>query len=498
MKKNLVFLVCLITHLFASGFHTFSWGQTSSMPLIQQSDLLYLGAFRVPIGQFGGSRFGYGGTALAFNPNKNSLFIVGHDHHQQIAEISIPNAVISANTSDLPVAGLLQPFTEFRDRIPSYNLESTVKVGGLLVINNQLHGTLYEFFDAEGDAPHSHFRLLSLDLANASVEGLFRVGADINPGFVAGYMAEIPPEWQDEFGVPYLTGQAALSIIGRTSSGPAALGFDPEDLDPIPAAVTPMVYYPLSNPIAGGEWGTQNPLFNGTTTIEGVLFARGYRSVVFFGGHGIGPFCYGIGKECNDPVKAAKGSHAYPYIYQAWAYDVEDLLTVKNGMKQPWEIQPYGIWEIDLPFDVGFKRIGGVAYDAQRDRVYLSQLSANFAASEPNPVIHVFEVKPPGGTTGVIDQEDNMSIKHFLLYQNYPNPFNPSTKVSYSMPQSGWVTLKIYDLLGHELKTVVNELQTPGMHSVEIDGSKFASGVFFYKLSVGNKHVATRKMLLLK
>jgi hypothetical protein len=137
----------------------------------------YIGAFRVPDGQIGESRFAFGGTALAFNPANNSLFLVGHDHHQAIAEIKIPEAIVaSANLNDLDTATVLQPFVRVAARLPNYTLEGTVKVGGLLVVGGQLVGTLYVYYDGPGKAVQSHFRLDSLNLAAAKVEGLFTVG----------------------------------------------------------------------------------------------------------------------------------------------------------------------------------------------------------------------------------------------------------------------------------------------------------------------------------
>ncbi len=85
----------------------------------------------------------------------------------------------------------------------------------------------------------------------------------------------------------------------------------------------------------------------------------------------------------------------------------------------------------------------------------------------------------------------------YLLEQNYPNPFNPSTTIEYQIPQSGFVTLKIYNLLGQELKTLVHMQQNMGKHKVEFDASDLASGVYIYRLSV-NGFLYSRKMILLK
>ncbi len=85
----------------------------------------------------------------------------------------------------------------------------------------------------------------------------------------------------------------------------------------------------------------------------------------------------------------------------------------------------------------------------------------------------------------------------FMLYQNYPNPFNPSTTISYSLPKSGLVQLKIYDMLGREIATLVNEEQTSGDYKVRLNASNLASGVYLYRIQSGS-FTKSMKMILLK
>lgn len=83
------------------------------------------------------------------------------------------------------------------------------------------------------------------------------------------------------------------------------------------------------------------------------------------------------------------------------------------------------------------------------------------------------------------------------LKQNYPNPFNPSTTIEYTLPRASFVTLTVYDLLGREIRTLVNEPQLPGNHSIVFDASKIPSGVYLYRLQ--SEHFSeTRKMLLVR
>ena len=85
----------------------------------------------------------------------------------------------------------------------------------------------------------------------------------------------------------------------------------------------------------------------------------------------------------------------------------------------------------------------------------------------------------------------------YALSQNYPNPFNPATKIDFSIPTSSQVQLRIYNVLGQEVATLVNETLTPGSHTVTFDASRLASGIYMYKITAGS-FVSTRKMVLLK
>jgi len=119
------------------------------------------------------------------------------------------------------------------------------------------------------------------------------------------------------------------------------------------------------------------------------------------------------------------------------------------------------------------------------------------------------------GVSSTNNSENNNLISSFTLLQNYPNPFNPSTKIKFSIPsvianevkQSQLVSLKVYDVLGNEIETLVNEEKPAGSYEVEFNSSTlsgsvsakggYASGVYFYQLQAGS-FVETKKMVLLK
>jgi Secretion system C-terminal sorting domain len=96
-----------------------------------------------------------------------------------------------------------------------------------------------------------------------------------------------------------------------------------------------------------------------------------------------------------------------------------------------------------------------------------------------------------------IDDSENYIPDTYVLYQSYPNPFNPSTTIKYSIPNSDKVSIKVYDILGREVSTLVNEYKTAGTYSIEFNASWFASGIYFYQIHSGN-FVETKKMVLIK
>jgi hypothetical protein len=90
-----------------------------------------------------------------------------------------------------------------------------------------------------------------------------------------------------------------------------------------------------------------------------------------------------------------------------------------------------------------------------------------------------------------------MVADDFKLFQNYPNPFNPSTEIKFSLKSAGFTTLKVYDILGKEVATLVSENLGSGVYAYSFDASKLASGTYIYEV-VSNNVRLTNKMLLMK
>jgi hypothetical protein len=372
---------------------------------LSSEDLVYQGAFRVP-DESNGESFSYGGQTLAYNPVPDTLFI--GSLHNKVAEVSIPSAVKAIRLEELPVSTVVQPFRDPTDSRLRDIAEDGVMLDGLLVQDGRLYGTGVIYYDAGNAQRVSHFGR-SLDLARPDVTQIRQVGETGKAGFVAGYMATVPAEWRAALGGPAVTGQCCISIISRTSFGPALFAWNPADLDRrdrLPA--TPLLYYPQDHATLG-PWEGANEVFGGTTEVAGVAIINGTTTVLFAGRNGMGPFCYGEGtsdrqkagavgpngeKTCFDPTNASKGQHAFPYRLQFWAYDVNDLAAVRAGDRDPWEVRPYGVWPFELPA-IGdpHPRIGAVAYDPARRRLFVTQLEGEKEGYASKPIIHVFSVR---------------------------------------------------------------------------------------------------------
>jgi hypothetical protein len=100
-------------------------------------------------------------------------------------------------------------------------------------------------------------------------------------------------------------------------------------------------------------------------------------------------------------------------------------------------------------------------------------------------------------TPSSVDENQENALDDYILYNNYPNPFNPSTKIKYSVPQTSQVQIKVFDILGKEIETLVNEEKPSGTYELTWNTVNLPSGIYFYQIRAGN-FIATKKMVLMK
>jgi 1,4-alpha-glucan branching enzyme len=162
----------------------------------------------------------------------------------------------------------------------------------------------------------------------------------------------------------------------------------------------------------------------------------------------------------------------------------------------------FGVTSNTLPLDFQHQ---GMWYD------YFSGDSVNYSGSNPVELLepgefHIYTTEklptPEGDLLSNINElEENITTNYFLL-QNYPNPFNPSTTIKFTISQSGFVSLKVYNILGQEVKILLSKEITPGVYSVDWNGTnnygdQLSSGVYFYRIEAGD-FIQTKKMLFVK
>jgi hypothetical protein len=165
----------------------------------------------------------------------------------------------------------------------------------------------------------------------------------------------------------------------------------------------------------------------------------------------------------------------------------------KNGL--PNNALPYEIIGITSGFDSTY-----IDTNVMMDSTYTYAVIAfNVFGNSDTSNIETVTIDP------VTSIQYNHSISEFSFFHNYPNPFNPTTNIKYQILEISLVTLKVYDVLGNEIATLVNEEKPVGSYEVEFDGIVLPSGIYFYQLSVGDPKsssgqgfVETKKMILLK
>jgi len=194
--------------------------------------------------------------------------------------------------------------------------------------------------------------------------------------------------------------------------------------------------------------------------------------------------------------------------------------TLDGG--QNWESLNWNIlgWALDLEFTPGnpskvwcgsdavfFSSDTGktwveefdVMYTGFYDVVFTDENSGWIYGGGGGTLTHIFRTTN-GGVGGLVSVDENTSAyfpSEFILLQNYPNPFNPVTIIKYKIPELSFITLKVFDVLGNEIATLVREEKPTGTYEFEFNGIALPSGIYFYRLQTGS-FIETRKMVLLK
>lgn len=380
-------------------------GDIDPNQLLSIDDFDYTGAYRLSSAEFGESNLNYAVGTLAYNPERHSLFIVGHAHHDGVAEFAIPTPVKGETLEELPVVEQPeQDFVRFLNAVPNGNPDSLDRITGMLVVEGQLIINAEKWYDASGSAQDTTLVVREADNLTASpVDGYFQMEGRAT---AAGYMAPIPSHWEPAFGGTHLTGWASnYSIISRYSVGPSLFVFDPDEILDTP----PITEGPISTqkfmafPHSTGDYlaadaletqeGSASPLWNFLSRAVYGVIIPGSRTFAVFGSSG--GVHSGIGyKITQDNDNLCGGYCAYQsddYYNYYWFFDLQDILDAT----EPHAIQPYayGAWEV--PFDNnGSHSIIGGAYDFDSRVLYLALANAGRVGEYDRPPLIVTFATP--------------------------------------------------------------------------------------------------------
>lgn len=406
-RTSLLVLVVALLCAVARPMH--AQPSPADLPLLGVDGFEFVGAFRLPATTYGSSSLNYSEGPLAYNPSNHSILIVGHSHHQEVAEFSIPALVNSTVLADLNMAGApLQSFESVLDQAPTGNPQSLNRIGGLAVVNAgsgpRLVVNAYEYYDAPGDNTQTTMVLGNPDgIATTWAGGFynFQGGA----GHTSGWLSPIPDAWQDSLGGSYLTGQSSgIPIISRTSVGPSAFAFNPIELLDTTLVTTPVpttkvldfsLAHPLHSDLSNSN-GTNDIWTHLSRATYGIILpgTRTYATFGYSGGHGPDGVCY----KCTQDNGNLCGGYCAPdpndYYQFIWLWDVLDLIAVKKGLINSYDVAPYAYGAFPTPFENNTHQIGGGSYDPTTGYLYLTIQKADRAQgtyANP-PVVVVYKV----------------------------------------------------------------------------------------------------------
>ena len=386
------------------------------LPRVGIKALEYAGAFRVSSSKQGESSINYSNNAMAYNEKNNSLYIVGHNHQQAIAELEIPKIVKSTKLSALAEAKkFLQPFYKIHGRFTSGVTLNYFAIKGMYFHNNKIIAHYLNWYDAAGKLQKTTFVVDdATKLKTTKITGPYEMTGKNHSG---GWISEIPAYWQQKLGGTHLSGASNFaSIIGRLCVGVSAYAFSPLKeiigVDPkkgkVPATV--LLDFDLKNPLYDKSVYSKKPstndllynkdkknkLFTINSSAAYGFIVPGTRTYMTIGHsagheHGLGyKIRQDTGRLCGGPCPKV-ASDRYNYY---WLWDVEDLIKVKNGKMKPYDVRPYAFGKFATPFTTT-KPINAATYDKKNKRLFIALKEADKVGYSVKPIILVYNVKVP-------------------------------------------------------------------------------------------------------
>lgn len=404
MKREKILSLLLVVFLQISS--------TAFSAELQESNISYVGAFRMSATSgCSGQGYAYGLRGLGFYNDPTygpTLYARGHDTwcDGSIGQVAIPTTFSTSTTwSELPEATIIQALADVTDG-DGGGTGTGWDLYGIMPYNDRLIVGLNYDYDSSQSYTHG---ASGFDLSVTNDFTAFeQVGGSGDQRWVGGYMATIPSSIQSLFGgATAVTGGNSYSIISATSDGPAISLFNPDDIgnETPPHSTTTLLYYNITTghglsencPSSGA---CEDPLFNVSSHVSGVVFPDGWDSVIFVGVHDIyegDGYCYGTVEECTATLGGpicteGKGEHSDSMQPVIWHYPLSDIVDVYNGSQEVYEPVP-DLWEsavsdINITDAPCLSGIRGMAYDPDTMRIYV----AAFTDGGTHPTVYVFEI----------------------------------------------------------------------------------------------------------
>lgn len=397
--------------------------QSTTRSQLTAQDFNYVGAFRLPREANGASRFGFGGGAMAFNPRgdaagaqdgfSGSLYIVGHENDQLVAEVTIPapQKQVGQTVVGLPTAEYVHGFADITGgKAQTFDAGNGYRVDGLAYLDAQspqqsdkLYWTARTYYNVDTSDDLSH-GMSNANLSNPSADGMWRL-ANYHGLTTGGYIFTVPRYFADMYlgGKRLISGLTVQQGVSGTSQGPAFFAFAPwfnyngSTPPPNGAALTAqkLVSYPYTGqPDPDRDPPSNFPDYQVPDSWDAAAWINTAQkdAVVVVGHRAMGPTYYGDARP-ND-CTIYKGYHGEPYEPRVLFYSTADLALSAQGKKDPSTIVPYLEWNpSQYLVNTCMWQLTGVVYDEEHQRMYLLQQDADTVDGEPRPLIYVFSVK---------------------------------------------------------------------------------------------------------
>ncbi|GLR70687.1 hypothetical protein [Agaribacter marinus] len=390
------------------------------LPLFDFEEFTYLGGFRLPHTQLGDSihaSLNSSKAVFTYNSERHSIFIVGSNHEQQIAEFSIPNINFTDALDEFDVGSPVQDFTKiFRtERVNSVARKPTIN--GLAFVDGQLLVNYSDRSDTSNTNTETSIVLEDAnDLSDTRVYGPYKLSGGLH---ASGWLFPIPEVWQSELGGDFLAGVPSKNFIWHDSQGPTAYAFNVQDVlngaTNEEVETSKLLGFSFNEPLhdtsvsfiddSPMERIKNTNLHNDMwTMLSNAAFGfiipdtSTYVTIGTSAGHytGVG---YRVertgGSVCaNDCAYGADDTYAY-----YWLWDLNQLADVYAGTLAPSMVRPYKTGAFQLPFGT---QVSGGAYDASKGLLYLSSANADTTPTFARPpVFFVYQLRSLIGSTVV-------------------------------------------------------------------------------------------------